>query len=113
MPRLFWKTFLYYTEWKLPIKTVVTIDSIEVFFNDKLVHSEWVPVEDYHRIYEIADKYVRQNFYIWYDDCKDLTLPKTINRTGKYKKVLPTIDDMYKELREKDKEDYEENDDET
>lgn len=97
MPRLLWKTFLYFTEWKLPIKSIVCIDWFDIYFCDTLVHRYNSSNVDYHRLYEIADKYVRENFYIWYDDCKDLTLPKTIDRKGKYKKVLPTIDDMYNE----------------
>lgn len=97
MPRLFWKTFLYFSEGKMPIKSIVNVDWFKIYFCDTLVYSYNSSNTDYNRLYEISDKYVRQNFYIWYDDCKDLTLPKTIDRKGKYKKVLPTIDDMYNE----------------
>ena len=100
MPRLFWKTFNYYTEWKNCITSIVNVDWFKIYFEDVLIISEPMEGYWYNRVFEVADEFVRKNFFIWYDDCKDLTLPKTVDRKGKTKKPLPTIDDMYKEIEE-------------
>lgn len=100
MPRLAWKQFEYWTEGKQKIIAEVTVDSFRIFRWDTnhLVHDHCWYIWDYNRSYELMDKFVRQNFAIWYDDNKDLTLPHTIDKRKTKKKVMPSIDDMYKEI---------------